>query len=167
MVLNDLWPKSRQNKCFLITCQMTWAECRHCILFMHHLLRLVWSIFGFLIVIVAVPTFLLADLICNFHYQTLMIMNRFNYSRGIIESKSEFLSQHISLSSSGLAGKWPGSRAIYLFLLYLCVCHLSLSLSKAWRPVLPYQSATAGGLSVRHYLFLSSHFWSLSMPPTH
>lgn len=54
-----------------------------------------------------------------------------------------------------------------LFLLHHPVCHFPLSLSKAWRPVLLYQSATAGGMSLSHYLFLSSHFWSfwnLSVP---
>lgn len=51
-----------------------------------------------------------------------------------------------------------------LFLLHHPVCHLSVSLSKAWSPVLLYQSATAGGTSLSHYLFLSSHFWSFWSP---
>lgn len=51
-----------------------------------------------------------------------------------------------------------------LFLLHHPVCHLSLSLSKAWGPVLLYQSATAGGTLLSHYLFLSSHFWSFWSP---
>lgn len=51
----------------------------------------------------------------------------------------------------------------YLFL-HHPICHLSLSLSKAWSPVLLYQSATAGGMSLSHYLFLSSHFWSFWSP---
>lgn len=53
-----------------------------------------------------------------------------------------------------------------LFLLHHPVCHLSVSL-QGMSSVLLYQSATAGGMSLCHYLFLSSHFWSfwsLSVP---
>lgn len=165
MVLNDLWPKSRQINFFLITCQMTLPECRHCILFMHHLVRLAWSIFGFLIFIVAVlPTCLLTDLICNFHYQTLMIINRFNYSHGCgcpnqNSYPSTFLFPPLDLQGSGRAlVLFISFFFIFLSLIYLC---LSLRHEDLCFPI----SQPQQGACHCHYLFLSSHFWSLSVPP--